>query len=88
MAEENTKTNVSNKNANRKLTKKKNFYLLDKFIAGLSLVGFLVIMIAGFKQGVSVTTISFRAMIVIIFLAFVKVGLVKILMNYEEMSGE
>ena len=43
-------------------------------------------MIAGFKQGASVTTISFRASIVIIFLAFVKVGLVKILMNYEEMS--
>ena len=86
MAEENAKVASGNKKANKKLTKKKNFYLLDKFIAGLSLVNFFIIMITGNKQGASVTTISFRASIVIIFLAFVKVGLVKILMNYEEMS--
>ena len=50
MAEENAKVASSNKKANKKLTKKKNFYLLDKFIAGLSLVSFFVIMIAGFKH--------------------------------------
>ncbi len=76
------------KSDNKKLVKKINYYLIDKFVAGLSLLAFVVIMIAGFMQNVSVVTITFRAMIAILLLVVVKIIVVKILVNYEEIGSE
>ncbi|MGI6680818.1 MAG: hypothetical protein ACOX3T_04975 [Bdellovibrionota bacterium] len=70
------------RNNKKRQGQKKNFYFVDKYIAGLSLTAFIVIIVAGLMHGASVITISLRAIVVILFLAVVKVMLVKILMNY------
>ncbi len=80
-------TENTNKN-DKKFVKKINYYLIDKFVAGLSLLAFVVIMIAGFRQDVGVVTITYRAMIAILLLVVAKIIIVKILVNYEETGSE
>lgn len=86
MATQNAFKSLSNLQGDKKLVQKKNYYFVDKFIAGLSLVAFVVIILAGLRQGANVVTITFRAMITILILVVVKVIVIKILMNYEELS--
>ncbi len=71
-----------------KKTRKVNYHIVDKWIAGMSLVYFIVIMIAGFIQDAGVISITKRALVVILTLVFIKIVFVKILANYEEMNGD
>ena len=83
---ENKSDTVSTPSKERKRVKKVNYHIVDKWIAGISLVYFIVIMIAGFIQDAGVVSITKRAMIAILTLVLIKIVFVKILANYEEMN--
>lgn len=93
MAQDNENNNDMQERASlapkaQKKTRKVNYHIVDKWIAGISLVYFIVIMIAGFIQDAGVVSITKRAMIAILTLVLIKIIFVKILANYEEMNSD
>jgi len=84
---DNIATLTSEKGKNERIVKKVNYHIVDKWISGISLVYFCVVMIAGFIQDAGVITITKRSLAVILILVFIKIVFVKILANYEEMNS-
>lgn len=60
---------------------------LKKFIAGVSIVSLFVVVIGGILADARITTITLRALIAMLGIAFVGRIAHKILANYEEMHG-
>jgi len=60
---------------------------LKRFIAGVSLLSLLVVVVGGIMADVRVTTMTYRAVFVMIAIAFVGRIAHRILMNYEDMHG-
>ena len=67
--------------------KKVSFLWLHKLAAGVSLIAFLVVIAAGVMAEVSVFTIAFRALVVILAVSVVSRILVRVLATYEEMNS-
>lgn len=73
----------------KKLTRKVSYASLQKLIAGVSLLCFLVILIAGLQADVRMITIAVRAMIVMLVIKVIARVVISVLATYEEMnSGE
>lgn len=70
-----------------KLVKKANYAFIHKLAAGVSLLAFLVVVIAGLQARASVGTIAIRATVAIIVVALISRVLVRILASYEEMNS-
>ena len=60
---------------------------LKKFIAGVSLVSLFVVVIGGILADARVTTITIRACMAMLGIAFIGRIAHRILSNYEEMHG-
>lgn len=74
-------------NAETKKVRRVSFAYIQKLMAGVSLLAFLVVAVAGVRANVGVVTIALRAFIVILVVGIVSRLVVQILATYEEMSS-
>lgn len=70
----------------KKVTKKHKFTLAHKYSAGLSLVCFVVVCIAGVMAEARATTIAWRGMLVMLAISLVTRILVRAWASFEEMN--
>jgi len=69
-----------------KQVQKKRYPGLHKFSAGVSLLTFVVIIIAGMKANVGFETITYRAFLAMVVIAFLTRILVKAWASFEELD--
>jgi len=66
-----------------------SYSFLHKLFAGVSLLVFIIIIVAGVRAEVEVTTIAYRAALVMVVIGVLSRIILKVLITYEEMnSGE
>lgn len=71
----------------KRLVKKVNFAYLHRLSAGVSLLGFFVVIAAGIEAEARCMTIVSRAFLVILAVAFVTKVIVRVLAGYEEINS-
>jgi len=72
--------------SNKKLVRKVRYAGLHKLFAGVSLLAFVVVIIAGVMADVPFIVITFRACVVMIVIGLASRIVVQVLANYEEMN--
>lgn len=70
-----------------RLVKVVDFSYLHRLFAGVALIGFFVVCIAGLLADVSVITIMLRATGVMIVVKIISMVVIKVLASYEEMNS-
>ncbi len=73
--------------ANQKLIKVVDFSYLHRLFAGVALIGFFVVCIAGVMNDVHVITIMLRATAVMFAVKLISWLVIKVLASYEEMNS-
>jgi hypothetical protein len=71
----------------KKLSRKVNFAGIHRFSAAVSLLAFLVIVIAGIMSETRFITITFRSIGVVLMISVVTRVITQILASYEEMNS-
>lgn len=74
-----------------KVNKRKlpNYLLLHKLFAGVALLTFLIIIVAGLRTGLQTSTIVYRSAIAMIIIGIISRIILQMLVTFEEMnSGE
>ncbi len=78
---------ASTPSENEKLIKRVNFAYLHRLFAGVALIGFFVVCLAGVLNSVSVITIMLNSTGVMLVVKVVSWVVIKILASYEEMNS-
>jgi hypothetical protein len=73
--------------ADKKLTQKIRYPGVHKLLAGISLVTFIVIVIAGVAAEARFFTITIRAAIALLIISLVGRVVMQVISSYEEMNG-
>ena len=71
----------------KKLVKKVRYPNLHKTIAAISLIMFIVSIIGGLRAEVRITTITVRAVVVMLVVALISRIIMRVVASYEEMNG-
>ncbi len=71
----------------KKLVKRVSYAHIQKLTAAVSLLAFVVVIVAGVMAQVRVTTMIYRALIVIVIVGIISRVIIKILATYEEMNS-
>jgi apolipoprotein N-acyltransferase len=67
--------------------KSDQYLMFKKLFAGVAMLAFIVILIAGLKANARLVTIAYRATIVMVVILFVNRVVIKVLSGYEEMNS-
>lgn len=59
---------------------------IGRIFAGLAILGFLIVLVSGIQAGVSLSTINFRAIVVVSGIFLFGRVLLRVLRTYEEIS--
>ena len=78
---------ASTPSENGKLIKRVNFAYLHRLFAGVALIGFFVVCLAGVLNSVSMITIMLNSTAVMVVVKVVSWIVIKILASYEEMNS-
>ena len=62
-------------------------FFVQKLSASVSIISLILIMLCGFKEGVSAFTISLRSLIVLIVIGLISRLIIKVLASYEEINS-
>lgn len=73
--------------ADDKLTQKIRYPLIHRLFAGIALLTFVVILIAGASAEARFLTITVRATIALLVIGFISRVVLKVIASYEEMNG-
>ena len=73
--------------ADSKLVQKVKYPSLHKLFAGVSLLSLVVTFMGGLMAGARFSTITFRALVVMIVVALISRIVMRVIASYEEMSG-
>ena len=73
--------------ADSKLTKTVRYPMIHRFLAGLSLLTFVVIIIAGVAAQARFLTITVRAAIAFLVISLISRVVLRVIASYEEMNG-
>ena len=71
----------------KKGVKRISYVHIQKLIAAVSLLGFLVVAVGGLRANIGVVAIAFRAFMVILVVGIVGRVVVQVLATYEEMNS-
>ena len=66
---------------------KGSYIAVQKLLAGVSLLGFVVVMTAGLRSGVGIVTITVRAGMVMLVVAVIGRLVMQVLSTYEEINS-
>lgn len=73
--------------ADTKLTKIVRYPLIHRFLAGLALLTFVVIIIAGVSAQARFLTITVRAAVAFLIIGLISRVVLRVIASYEEMNG-
>ena len=73
--------------ADKKLSKRVKYSGLHRLIAGVSLIAFVVSILGGVMAEARITTITVRALIVMLVIAGISRIVMRVIASYEEMNG-
>lgn len=73
-----------------KVIKKKipSFLILHKLFAGVALLTFVVIIVAGLRTGLQLSTIAVRSTLAMIVIGVISRVVIRILVTFEEMNSD
>lgn len=71
----------------KKAVKSVAYVHIQKLLAGVALLAFVVVAVAGFMAGAGVVSICIRATFVILAVIVVRIFVIQILETYEEMNS-
>lgn len=75
------------KKISKKIIKRVSYVHIQKLMAAVSLLAFLVVVVAGLRANVGVIAITFRAFLVIFVVGILGRVIVQVLATYEEMNS-
>ena len=64
------------------------FAWIHKFASGVTIIAFIVIIVAGIKAQASVFTMTYKSAVVTVVVGIISRIVIQILSTYEEMNGE
>ncbi len=70
-----------------KTIKRASYVHIQKLLAGVALLAFIVVVVAGLMAGAGVVSICIRATLVILTVILVRIFVIQILEAYEEMNS-